>query len=92
VKGKETWWQCACGARLEITASQVLSKKRVCPQCGAVVGSDQTEDEGLSLSDTQMVSMAEMARIAQEGLEVGTSGEWDTTVILDSEKEGGGEK
>lgn len=33
-----------------------------------------------SADDTQMVNIDEMARMAQEGIDVTVSGEWDTTL------------
>jgi len=77
---KETrWWQCSCGARVQLPAHKKRYRDRVCPQCGAKVGSKPTVASDVSAGDTQMVNIAEMARMAQEGLEVGASGEWDTS-------------
>jgi len=85
VKERPAWWQCACGARLRLTPSQILSKQEVCPKCGAVVGSKQSVAWGSTSSDTQMISISEMARMAQEGLDVAASGEWKTEVMVDAE-------
>jgi len=84
---KKTWWECACGARLSLSAEQVLSGKEICPQCGAVVGSTESQISGLSYGDTQMVNISEMARMAQQGVDVpDDSGEWDTSDLSDPHK------
>lgn len=70
-----------------MTASEVLSKKETCPQCGAVVGTEQSVARPASVSDTQMVNIGDMARMAQEGLDVTASGEWDTTMLIHIDEE-----
>ena len=79
VKDRRTRWDCACGMRMLLTDEQIRSGKETCPQCGAVIGEDVSTDEGPSAADTQMINIGEMARMAQEGVDVGVSGEWDTT-------------
>jgi hypothetical protein len=79
VSGERTWWQCACGARIKVPADKKRRRVRVCPHCGAKLGSEQTVIPEVSAGDTQMVNIAEMARMAQEGIEVAASGEWDTS-------------
>lgn len=64
---------------MQLSADKKRRGERVCPQCGAKVGSKPTVASEVSAGDTQMVNIAEMARMAQEGLEIGVSGEWDTS-------------
>jgi hypothetical protein len=44
-------------------------------------------EEELSAADTQMINIREMARMAQEGVDVEVSGEWDTSLGNDEKKE-----
>ncbi len=44
-------------------------------------------EEELSAADTQMINIREMARMAQEGVDVEVSGEWDTSLGKDEKKE-----
>lgn len=74
-----TMWTCSCGKRLKLTAAQIESGKDVCPHCGGPVGHDKNNPPALSPSDTQMINISDMARMAQEGIDPAVSGEWDTS-------------
>ncbi len=78
VKDRRKRWDCACGLRLQLTDEQIRSGKETCPQCGAVVGDHASTTAGISAADTQLINIGDMARMAQEGVDVGVSGEWDT--------------
>jgi hypothetical protein len=67
--------KCFCGALLEPAEGEFGSDAAVCPQCGAVRTQQPTD---VSVADTQQVNIAEMARMAQEGVDPATSGEWIT--------------
>lgn len=73
-----SWWTCSCGLRLELPTNSIVRGTEVCPRCGASVNPLQTQDEPLEPSETQMINLDEMASMAQEGIDVGVSGEWDT--------------
>lgn len=75
VTKQDMWWHCACGARNRLAADTDKRGERVCTHCGLKVESTPETPE-----DTQMVNIAEMARMAQEGLDIGVSGEWDTSL------------
>jgi hypothetical protein len=60
---------------LSLTKKQIDSGDEVCPDCGTRVGDFATT----SAADTQMVNIQDMARMAQEGIDVAASGEWDTS-------------
>jgi hypothetical protein len=70
--------RCYCGAVLRKTDPKDPLSDFVCPMCGTKVSHDMTE---LSAADTQMLSIKEMARMAQEGVDASAvSGEWVTTL------------
>jgi hypothetical protein len=72
-------WECVCGASLQLTMEQITSGVETCPKCGTPVRSVGHESGDALVSDTQLVSLAEMARMAQEGIDPSVSGEWDTS-------------
>ncbi len=74
---------CRCGHKLYLTDKQIQSCNHVCPACGSPVGDCHLP----SAADTQMVNIKDMARMAQEGIEVTVSGEWDTTLSNSQPKE-----
>jgi len=78
VKEQSDVWECACGNKLHISLEKILSEKPVCPKCGAPVGWERGEPHPPDMSDTQAVDLRDMAHMAQEGIGVATSGEWDT--------------
>lgn len=70
--------RCKCGKR--ITVPEGSTEIAICPQCGAAVDAQGNfTSSHLSSGDTQMVNLKEMARMAQEGIDVSSSGEWDTS-------------
>ena len=89
MKKSDTIYTCSCGKRWKLTAKRVKSGKEVCPHCGTPVGDDPKDAPALSASDTQMINISEMARMAQEGVDPAASGEWDTS---DSRKTGSEER
>jgi hypothetical protein len=74
--------------RLLLTEEQIRAGKEICPQCGAAVGEHESTATGLSAADTQMINIGDMARMAQEGVDVGVSGEWDTEMSRERESRG----
>ncbi len=82
-----TLWQCCCGKRFRLSGETVKAGEEVCPNCGAVVDESSGFEYNPSADDTQMVNIDEMARMAQEGVDVSISGEWDTTVRKKPERE-----
>jgi len=65
---------------VEALREEVAGGEKLCSKCGRAI--ELPEEESLSVTwaeDTQLVSLRDMARMAQEGLEVGVSGEWDTS-------------
>lgn len=78
MKKEDSIWQCDCGTRVRISAGEKKPEKVICPQCGAEIASKSKVLTEESAGDTQMVNIAEMARMAQEGLDVAASGEWET--------------
>jgi len=87
-----TSWTCSCGKRLNLTAAQVASGSEVCPHCGHPVGHHKKDTSALSPTDTQMINISDMARMAQEGLDPTVSGEWDTSKPLQEDSKGEPEK
>ncbi|MFH1114766.1 MAG: hypothetical protein V1792_12690 [Pseudomonadota bacterium] len=83
---RQTWWNCSCGTRRLLTEERIKSGEENCPQCGAVVGEET--DMGSSVADTQLINIGDMARMAQEGVDVGVSGEWDTTMAHNAKSSG----
>ena len=80
-------WRCLCGTSLKASVEDVASGTAKCPVCGASVSLDQQEAEVLSDSDeTQMVSLQEMAQMAQDGVKLDVSGEWETSPSDPSQK------
>jgi len=53
-----------------------------CPHCGKRIVSDDEAGPVFSASETQMINIQDMARMAQDGVDVGISGEWDTSEPL----------
>ncbi len=62
------------------------SGRAVCPQCKNILDPSPTDVPEVSTADTQMINIEEMARMAQEGIEIETSGEWDTSSPKGPEK------
>lgn len=83
MKERRRWRNCVCGMRVLSTDEQIRSGKMTCPVCGAVMGEDESADMDPSAADTQLINIGDMARMAQEGVDVGVSGEWDTASSRD---------
>jgi hypothetical protein len=65
---------------VEASREEVAGGEKLCPKCGRAI--ELPEEESLSATwaeETQLVNLRDMARMAQEGIEVGVSGEWDTS-------------
>lgn len=76
-RGRQTR-QCKCGKRIKVPEGS--TEIVVCPQCGSTVDAQgNIASSHLCSGDTQMVNLKEMARMAQEGIDVSMSGEWDTS-------------
>jgi hypothetical protein len=71
-------WQCPCGSRTEVSAERVKLGLERCPNCGCVVGTPSENSCSPSVADTQTINVKDMARMAQEGIDVDVSGEWNT--------------
>jgi DNA replicative helicase MCM subunit Mcm2 (Cdc46/Mcm family) len=81
-------WKCLCGAGLKASVEDVALGTVKCPDCGAAVSPEQQEIDDFSDSDdTQMVSLQEMAQMAQDGVDLDVSGEWNTSPPSDSPHE-----
>jgi hypothetical protein len=74
-KEDESQWDCICGNKVKLSKDLLESGKEFCPECGEPVGDPSI----VTPADTQTVNIREMARIAQEGIGVGISGEWDVS-------------
>ncbi len=80
----EPYWECSCGRRWRANPDENLLEERLCPQCGSPMM--VTHEEQPSLADTDetlRVELQDMAKLAQEGVDVGVSGEWDTSGLPD---------
>jgi hypothetical protein len=80
MKKEKYLWQCSCGNSVTVSAERVKSGLERCPNCGCVIGSPGEDSCSPSVADTQTINVKDMARMAQEGIDVDVSGEWDTTV------------
>jgi hypothetical protein len=72
-------WQCPCGNRVSVSAERVKLGLESCPKCGRVIESPSEKSSSSSVADTQTINVREMARMAQEGIDVDVSGEWNTS-------------
>jgi hypothetical protein len=68
------------------------SGRAVCPKCNNILEPSPIDVPEVSAADTQMINIEEMARMAQEGVEMETSGEWDTSDPKAPEKKRNGKK
>ncbi len=65
---------------MSVSAERVKLGLERCPNCGCVIGSaTESCSSASSVADTQTINVKEMARMAQEGIDVDVSGEWDTS-------------
>jgi len=77
---KVSSWKCKCGQLVEATADEVMKGEARCPTCGAALSPGRENDRSApSLEETQTIKLEDMARMAQTGVDVGISGEWDTS-------------
>jgi hypothetical protein len=72
-------WRCPCGNRVTVSAKRVKLGLESCPSCGRLVGSPSENASSPSAADTQTINVKDMARMAQAGINVEVSGEWDTS-------------
>jgi DNA-directed RNA polymerase subunit RPC12/RpoP len=87
LKGEEVseepvWWRCACGKRLQGPEEEVLAGTKRCPHCGSRIFEGQKEPvQTGGPEETQMVDLGDMAEMAQDGLDLAVSDEWDTSTV-----------
>ena len=79
MKKEQHLWQCPCGNRVSVSAERVKLGLESCPTCGRVIGSPSETSASPSVADTQTINVKDMARMAQEGIDVDVSGEWNTS-------------
>lgn len=78
MKPNEITVKCVCGAHLRVSETRLKSGRALCPKCKHVLEASDLEAPEASAADTQTINIQEMARMAQEGIEVEISGEWNT--------------
>jgi len=65
---------------VQASEREVRSVSKMCPACGSPLQLDQEAGSpSPGLQETQVIKLREMAQMAQDGIEVGLSGEWDTS-------------
>jgi len=79
MKKEQHLWQCPCGNRVSVSAERVKLGLESCPSCGRVIESPSENTSSSSVADTQTINVKDMARMAQEGIDVDVSGEWNTS-------------
>lgn len=88
VSEEPVWWRCACGERLQGSEEEVSLGTKKCPHCGSrILASQKETPQTVGQEETQMVDLKDMAQMAQDGLELEVSGEWDTSAVKTDEKE-----
>lgn len=81
MNNEKRWWNCTCGQKTQGSESEVASGSKLCPACGSPIRLNQAASSASpGLEETQVIKLREMARMAQEGIDVGVSGEWDTSL------------
>ena len=78
MKQNEIIVKCICGVYLRVLEARLKSGSVMCPECKQVLDSTHLETSETSTADTQTINIQEMARMAQEGIDVEISGEWNT--------------
>ncbi len=78
MKQNEIIVKCICGAHLRVLEARLKSGSVMCPECKHVLDPTHLETSETSTADTQTINIKEMARMAQEGIDVEISGEWNT--------------
>lgn len=73
-------WRCSCGNYLQYPEEQVMLGTARCPHCGSRIppGQKETVQRG-GPDETLMVDLGDMAEMAQDGLDLAVSDEWDTS-------------
>lgn len=96
MKDQESWWTCSCGEKISLKLPKGKKGERICPNCGAILTEGNQNNKGPrrhdSTGDTQMLDLSEMAKMAQEGVDVQVSGEWVTPLSKKKRKSSEGDK
>jgi len=79
MKRDQSLCECACGHQVSASADRIKLGLEICPRCGNVIRSPGGKAGAPSLADTQTINVRDMARMAQEGIDLEASGEWDTS-------------
>lgn len=80
------FYLCSCGQRVPIDEDNIPPGGVTCPSCGNPIDLDSDPTEPIDWEDeTQMVNIRDMAKMAQEGVEMSVSGEWDTNFSSDKD-------
>lgn len=77
---------------MRVMEDLLKSGRAVCPKCKSILDPSPMDVPEVSAADTQRINIEEMARMAQEGIEVETTGEWDTSDPKASAKKGNRKK
>ena len=80
MKREQQWWQCPCGKRVSVSAERIKMGLESLPQLWSCIGSSSQNAASPSVAGTQTINVRDMARMAQEGIDVSVSGEWDTSI------------
>lgn len=72
--------KCSCGTRIILDRDEDPSREKRCHVCGKVinVADEDTEAAAPDSDVTERVNLTEMARLAQDGVDLVVSGEWVT--------------
>ena len=80
VSEEPIWWRCSCGNDLQYPEEEALSGSARCPHCGSLIPAGQKKMvERGGPDETVMVDLGDMAQMAQDGLDLAVSDEWDTS-------------
>ncbi len=71
---------------MKVVEDVLKSGRAICPKCKNILDPSPMGIPEESVADTQTINIEEMARMAQEGIEIETSGEWDTSNPKGTEK------
>lgn len=90
MKDQDSFWECSCGERISMKLPKGAKGEKLCPNCGAILDDKPQRKKGPrrhdSTGDTQMLDLSEMAKMAQEGVDVQVSGEWVTPLAKKKKK------
>jgi DNA-directed RNA polymerase subunit RPC12/RpoP len=80
VENRQKLWKCRCGERVIVELDRPTDKEVRCPRCGSLVEPPgiQKNKGSSSTDETVMLDIGEMARLAQDGVDLKVSGEWVT--------------